>query len=252
VLTVSGPVTLRVQVQAPADVRIGLLKDGEVVEAPAGPVMERTEAAAPAVYRVEISLPGAPGQPPVPWIVSNPIYVGRETPEPVPAARPRATTFAVQYKDGPAQGWVVETSQGSLGKIDVIAAVQGTQLSLRYGLGGAASSSPFTAFVMPAGPDLAKFTQLTFNGRADKPTRVSVQLRDPIGTAGERWHRSVYLSPEGRDVTVYFDDMMPHGGTSGPKPPLADIQGVLFVVDTVNTALGGNGTIWIDDVRYGR
>jgi hypothetical protein len=27
---------------------------------------------------------------------------------------------------------------------------------------------------------------------------------------------------------------------------------VLFVVDTINTPLGGNGTIWIDDVAYER
>ena len=31
----------------------------------------------PATYRVEVSLPTAPGQPPVPWLVSNAIYVGR-------------------------------------------------------------------------------------------------------------------------------------------------------------------------------
>ena len=188
----------------------------------------------------------------MPWIVSNPIYVGRDPVEPAPAARPAATSFAVQYKDGPAQGWVVETSPASLAAIDVVAAVTGTQLSLRYGLGGAASASPFAAFVMPAGPDLPTFAQLTFVGRADKPTRVSVQLRDPTGTAGERWHRSVYLDVEPRDVTVYFDDMKPRGTTSRQQPDLARIQSILFVIDTVNTPLGGNGTIWIDDVRYGR
>jgi hypothetical protein len=252
VLPLNGPVALRVEVQAPADARIDLLKDGTVVETRTGPLLELTDAAAPAVYRVEVSLPGAPGQPAVPWIVSNPIYAGRNVAEPMPAARPRTTTFAVEYKDGPAQGWIVETSEGSLGAIDVVKALTGTELSLRYGLGGAASSSPFTAFVMPAGPELAKYTQLTFTARANRPTRISVQLREPSVEAGERWHRSVYLGPESREVTVYFDDMTPRGPTSRPKPPLADIQAVLFVLDTENTPLGGNGTIWIDDVKYGR
>ena len=105
---------------------------------------------------------------------------------------------------------------------------------------------------MPAGPDLQKFSQLTFTGRADKPTRVSVQLRAPIGSQGERWHRSVYLDPEQREVTVYFDDMTPRGATSRPQPNLATAQAVLFVMETVNTPLGGNGTIWIDEIRYGR
>ena len=252
VLPLNGPVALRVEVQAPADARIDLLQDGAVVETRTGPLLELADAAAPAVYRVEVSVPGAPGQPAVPWIVSNPIYAGRDAAEPVPAARPRATTFAIEYKDGPVQGWIVETSEGSLGAIDVVKALTGTELSLRYGLGGAASSSPFTAFVMPAGPELAKYSQLTFTARANKPTRLSVQLRAPSVEAGERWHRSVYLDPESREVTVYFDDMTPRGPTSRPTPTLADIQAVLFVLDTENTPLGGNGTIWIDDVRYGR
>jgi hypothetical protein len=35
-------------------------------------------------------------------------------------------------------------------------------------------------------------------------------------------------------------------------PPLDEIQSVLFVVDTVNTKVGSNGQVWIDDVRYAR
>jgi hypothetical protein len=252
VLPLSGPVAFRVEVQAPADARIGLWKDGNLVETRTGPLVEIAEAAAPGVYRVEVSLPGAPGRPPIPWIVSNPIYAGRDAAEPAPATRPRATTFAVLYRDGPPQGWIVENSQGSLGAIDLLKSFAGTHVALRYGLGGAASSSPFTAFVLPAGPELPKYSQLTFSGWANKPTRVSVQLREPSGSAGERWHRSVYLAPEPREVTVYFADMTPRGATSRPQPDLEDIQAVLFVVDTVNTPLGGNGTIWIDDVRYGR
>jgi hypothetical protein len=252
VLPLNGPVALRVEVQAPADARIALLRDGNVMETRTAPLLELTEAAEPGVYRVEISLPAAPGEPAVPWIVSNPIYVGRDPVEPPRAARPRATSFAVLYKDGPATGWAVETSPASLGKIDEIKAATGMQLSLRYGIGGAASTSPFAAFVMPAGAEIQKFTQLTFTGRADHPTRVSIQLRAPSGTAGERWHRSVFLDQNAREVTVYFDDMTPRGPTSQPLPNLDRVQGILFVLDTVNTPLGGNGTLWIDDVRYGR
>jgi hypothetical protein len=252
VLPVGGTVALRVAVQAPADALISVLKNGNVVETRTGPLTELVESATPAVYRVEIAIPGSPGQPPVPWLVSNPIYVGRDPAEPPAGARPRATSSAVRYKDGPAEGWVTETSPASLAAIDVVKAVTGTQISLRYGLGGAASTSPFAAFVMPAGPELQKFTQLTFVGRADKPTRLSVQLRAPSGPAGERWHRSVYVAPEPRQITVYFDEMTPRGATSSPRPDLPTVQAVLFVVDTINTPLGGNGTIWIDDVAYER
>jgi hypothetical protein len=252
VLPLAGPIALRVELQAPADARVAVLKDGSVLETRTGALVELSEPEAPGVYRVEVTLPAGPGDPVIPWIVSNPIYVGREPVDPPPVPRPRATSFAVQYKDGPASGWVVETSPASVARIDEIKTVGGLQLSLRYGVGGAASTGPFAAFVMPAGPELQKFTQLTFTGRADKPTRVSVQLRSPAGQEGERWHRSVYLDPEPREVTIYFDEMAPRGPTSQPRPNLAGVQAVLFVLDTINTPLGGNGTLWIDDVRYGR
>jgi len=252
VLPLSGPIALRIELQAPADAQVAVIKDGSVLETRTGALVELTEPAAPGVYRVEVTLPAAPGDPAIPWIVSNPIYAGRDPAEPPPAPRPRATSFAELYKDGPAAGWVVETSPASVARIDEIKAVGGLQLSLRYGVGGAASAGPFAAFVMPAGPELQKFTQLTFVGRADKPTRVSVQLRSPAGPEGERWHRSVYLDPEPREVTVYFDEMTPRGPTSQPQPNLASVQAVLLVLDTINTPLGGNGTLWIDDVRYAR
>ena len=246
VLPLSGPVALRIQVQAPPDASIAVLKDGNVMETRTGPQVELAAPEAPGVYRVEISLPGAPGQPAVPWICVEPDLRGARRGGAAAGLAGRGRPpLPFSTKDGPAQGWVVEKSDASLGAIDVVKAVTGTQISLRYGLGGAASASPYVAFVMPAGPDLQKFSQLTFIGRADKPTRVSVQLRDPIGPQGERWHRSVYLEPEPREVTVYFDDMTPRGTTSRPQPNLATAQAVLFVVDTVNTPLGGNGTIWI-------
>jgi hypothetical protein len=60
------------------------------------------------------------------------------------------------------------------------------------------------------------------------------------------------VGPESREVTIYFDDLTPRGPTSRPRPDLTSIQAVLFVVDTENTPLGGSGTIWVDDLRYGR
>lgn len=253
VLPIDGPVTLRVRVQAPDTARIQLLKDGEVQQTITGARLDQVVDAEPAVYRVEVQLSGAPGSPPVPWIVSNPIYVGRDGSDAPPtAAARRPSRFAMQYGSGPATGWTVETSPESLGALDATKAVRGTELSLRYGLGGTASSSPFAAFVMPAGSDLPNYDRLMFTARASSPMRLSVQARAPSGDAGERWQRSVFLDSTPRVVTVFFDDMTPSGATSAPRPALADVQSILFVVDTLNTPLGGNGTIWIDEVQYGR
>ena len=253
VLPLDGPVTLRANLLAPDAARIELVKDGALLQTTTGTMLEQEVDAAAAVYRVEIALPGNPGEPPVPWVVSNPIYVGRGGADTAPSdTRPRASQFAVQYGDGPATEWTVETSQASLGALDEVPAVDGTQLSLRYALGGTVASSPFAAFVMPAGSVLAAHDRLMFTAWANRPMRMSVQLRGSAGEAGERWHRSVYLDPTPQEVTVYFDDMMSLGVASRPQPILSEVQSILFVVDTVNTPLGGRGTVWMDDVKYAR
>lgn len=253
VLPLSGPVTLQVNVQGPDTVRIELVKDGNLLQTTTGTMLEQIVDAAAAVYRVEIMLPGSPGEPPVPWMVSNPIYVGRDATDAPPSdTRPRASQFAAQYETGPATEWSIETSTASLGALDEVPAVSGTQLSLRYALGGTVASNPFAAFVMPAGPALSAHDRLMFTAWANRPMRLSVQLREPVGEEGERWQRSVYLDSTPRNVTVYFDDMMPVGDTSRARPILANVRSVLFVVDTLNTPLGRNGTFWMGDVSYAR
>ena len=61
------------------------MKDGAVLQSAAGAALEQVVDADAAVYRVEIMLPGNPGEPPVPWMVSNPIYVGRDPADAAPS-----------------------------------------------------------------------------------------------------------------------------------------------------------------------
>jgi hypothetical protein len=146
----------------------------------------------------------------------------------------------------------METSPTSKAALDVITSEGGgTQLALRYAVGGAASASPYAAFVLQSDASIAQYDRLTFTARADRPTRMSVQLRDPTVGVGERWHRSVFIGTEPREITVYFDDLRPLAA-SRAQPVLANVDSILFVFDTVNTPLGGNGRIWMDDVKYGR
>jgi hypothetical protein len=252
-LTLDGPVTLHAEIHAPADAVMSLLRDGHPVVEVTGTSLEHRADPAPAVYRVEVSLPGAPGSPPVPWILSNPVYVGRKAVEdPPPPVHAPATASAMLFQDGPAADWTIEHSPQSQGAVDAAPAVGGTQLLFRYALSGPASASPYAALVRAAGPQLAAHDRLTFNARADRPMRMSVQFRVPGGDRGERWHRSVYIDPELRELTVFFDDIRPRGDTSTVRPALAKIDSVLFVVDTVNTRPGTSGQIWLDDIRYER
>jgi hypothetical protein len=244
-------VELEVESNAPDDARIVLLKNGKEEASAAGARLRHVASGERATYRAEIHLPGAPGVPPVPWVVSNPIYVGlREGDRPSPVRAP--SQVLPQYVNGEARDWTAAASRRSQAVLDVVAAPGGTQLSMRFGLGGTLSESPYAALVMPAGSALSQYNRLMFTARADRPMRLSVQVRVPTGSDGERWHRSVYIDEQGRDVTISFDDMRPRGPTSQPRPDLAKVHAVMFVIDTVNTKPGTSGQIWIDDVKYAR
>jgi hypothetical protein len=136
--------------------------------------------------------------------------------------------------------------------MDTVATLGGSELLLRFALSGVPSDNPYTAFVMPATGRMAMHDRLVFTARADRPMRMSVQLRAPTGGEGERWRRSVYLDQTPRTIQVFFDEFRPLGSTGATTPALSNVQSVLFVVDTVNTKIGSNGRIWVDDIKYAR
>ena len=250
---VEGKTHLRARVHAQPQARLVLLKDGRERTTTVDGVLEHDAADEPGVYRVEVQMTESPGTPPVPWMVSNAIYVGRPVatpPIPEPPRPPAAIT--IRFDDGPSTDWAVELAPQSAGAIDRLSAVKGSQLAFRFALGGARSQSPYAAMVMPTGSDISKYDRLIFTGRASRPMRVSVQLRARGGDAGQRWHRSVLLDQTPREVAVFFDDMRPRGVTTAPRPVLADVESVLFVIDTVNADTGTNGQFVIDDVKYAR
>jgi hypothetical protein len=249
VLPTDGAVVLRVDVQAPSTARIVLFKDGEPAKEAVGTSLEYEGGHQPGVYRVEVMLPNAV----VPWIVSNPIYVGYPATAPPVPGRGGAKESVSVYADGPATGWTVEHSATAQAALDVIKSVGGTQLELRYALSGAASTSPYAALAVAAGPALRQHTRVTFMARADRPMRASVQLRMPGGPAGsQRWQRSVYVDETPREITVFFDETTPVGTTVTRRPALDQVQSLLFVVDTVNTPPGTAGRLLLDAVRYER
>ena len=247
-------VTLHVGGSAPPDAETVLFKNGDPILTTGGGELRHTVDREAAVYRIEIRLPGAPGNPAVPWIVTNPIYVGRSaTEERVRDTHARPTQFAMVYENGPATGWTVEKGPLSDAALDVVgSAGGGSQLLIRYAVGGSVSMSPYAAFIVPAGPALPKHDRLVFNARADGPMRMSVQFRLPNGSTGERWQRSVYLDATPRDITIYFDEMTAVEPTESSRPELSNVRDVLFVVDTVNTKPGTSGQLWLDNIRYAR
>ena len=252
VLALDGTVALDVAAQAPPRARITLLRDGIPVASADGPVLRHAAMAESGVFRAEVALPRSPGSPPIPWLVSNPIYVGRNAGGPAAPVRAQPREGVTLYDGGPARGWTLEKSSASDGALDVVGTLGGSQLLLRFALSGAPSDHPYTAFAMPATPAIAQHDRLSFTAKADRPLRISVQLRAPGGAEGRRWQRSVYVDQTPRTAHVFFDELRPLPSTASATPELADVQSVLFVVDAVNTRIGSNGQIWIDDIRLAK
>jgi hypothetical protein len=87
--------------------------------------------------------------------------------------------------------------------------------------------------------------------RAERPTRISVQLRTlEDGRALRRWQRSVFLDTFDQEHTVDFKDLMPSAGTTPRTPVLDRVSQVLFVVDTTHTRPGTSGRIWIKNAAF--
>jgi hypothetical protein len=250
-LALDGTAVLRARSNAPPGARLTLLRDGVVVaEAPA--LGFEHIVGDEGVYRVELHLPRAPGVPPVPWVVSNPIYMGVGEAQPSTAATVRPpTAVQIVYDDGPAAAWRVESSPRSDGVLDVVAATNGTQLSLRYGLGGAASESQYVALVAPVEGSLAAFDRLAFSAASFRPMRISVQLRAGGGRGERRWRRSVYVDQTPKTHTVMFEELRPVGPVER-SPVLSEIEDLLFVVDTVHSTPGSSGQLWLDEIGFGR
>ena len=124
----------------------------------------------------------------------------------------------------------------------------GAELRFRYGLAGGDSPGRVAALVFDTPRGTAPNDRLTFTIRAERPMRISVQLRmgDDQGEASrERWQRSVYVDTADQERTIYFDDLMPVGETHTSRPVFPAIRSMLFVVDTTNTKPGDSGRIWI-------
>jgi hypothetical protein len=250
VLAVRGPVHLHVDADAPEDATIALYRDGAAVTHVRGSRLDYDPADGPGVYHVEITMSGTPGTPPVPWILSNPVYVGRDVSPTTSSPHAPSRTFTTLYDGGQAHDWRIEKNAASDAAMDVIGALGGSQLLLRYAISGTPADSPYAAFVMPATAAIAMFDRLVFTARAERPMRVSVQLRG--GEEDERWNRSVYLDSVRRTVDIPFDDFRAVTSSSSSRPDLSKVESILFVIDTVNTRLGSSGQIQMDDIRYGR
>ncbi len=122
---------LTVRATVPEGGRVVALRDGrEFAESASGEL----DAAAdrPGAYRIEIRAPASPGTPPVPWIVTNPIYLRGQATESGLREQEYSTVTAVQASAA------IEKDPGSTATLSS----SGPQVALDYALRSGGSGEP--------------------------------------------------------------------------------------------------------------
>jgi hypothetical protein len=114
-------------------------------------------------------------------------------------------------------------------------------LRLRFGLSTGPPAGQYAALRVATPEGVSGSSRLSFEARAERPMRISVQLQTERG----RWQRSIYLDSVSQPHTIFFDEFTPVGETDTYSAPLSDVRNILFVVDTVNTKPGASGRLWI-------
>jgi hypothetical protein len=235
------PAELVCRATIPEGARMRLLKDGvEVASASSNELrFAPTEAGS---YRVEVSAPRAPGSPPAPWIVTNPIYL--TLPARAAEPTPRQPEFSpLLALDLPGH---IEKHPSSSGRASLTAGHH----QVDYELSSGARVSQFVALSIDLPPSLPEFDAVSFEARSVAPMRVSVQLRFN-SAQGARWGRSVYVSNVASRFVLGVDSLRPLDGNPS-RPPARSASSLLFVVDLTNAAPGAKGQFEITNLALGR
>ena len=106
----------------------------------------------------------------------------------------------------------------------------------------------YAAIAVPLPKDFFRGAdRVSFTSRSAAPMRISVQLR--LSASGARWQRSVPVSPSPREVSVAVRELTPIDAQPGTPLDLGAVDAILIVIDTVNTAPGSAGEVWVSELR---
>ncbi|HUQ87926.1 MAG TPA: hypothetical protein VM096_10230 [Vicinamibacterales bacterium] len=251
-IAIDGDVLLHASANAPPGTTLVLLRDGQRVQEVTDGPLEMNGGKDPGVYRIEAYTAHAPGGPPVPWMVSNPIYAGLPAgrrPAPIPEPRSR---IPARIAEAAAEFGAKDSSSVAAGVVSDPRARQFTgdpAITWTFALSPGMPAGQFAAVAVPISAGLAAFDRVRFRVSASTPMRAWVQLRGP-GDNAERWGRTFYLDEEPRIVDVPFAAFAAIGAASNTQPPLDRVSTLLFVVDTLNTLPGHGGSMTISEVGF--
>lgn len=229
-----GPVRFRAEAAAPDGAELRLLLNGTLVQR--GSQMLQFQATESGAYRLEVHLARAPGAPPMPWVVTNPIYL-RDVP-------PRAAEPVLDASASALRTLVLDRPQLEQdGNSDASLEPDGAGgLSMTYALAPDGPVAPWVAAAWALPAEARALAAFEVTMASDAPARVSWQLR-AAGAGDERWRTSVFVGPEPRRLAVRFSDFRPVREHLDRLAPQASRDALLLVIDSVNSEPGTSGRV---------
>jgi hypothetical protein len=254
----AGPVVVTVEADAPADAVIRIACDGRTItQTVAVSTFSRALDPAEAGHACQavVGWPGPSADRFVTWAVTNPIYFRSADPPPADAGGVAVPSRSEILAAGPSS-WDVEHAANAEARVESagIAAAEGSAPPVRlvYALASGARASQYAALATPDVGALSWAGWLRLRLSADRPMRVSLQLREPTGGGGaRRWQRSLVVGPEPATRIVPIAAFRPLEDASGPVP-VTRVRSVLLVVDTTNTPPGQAGQVTVHEIRAER
>jgi hypothetical protein len=254
-----GDLRARAGGRVPEGARLILYRDGQALEE----AVESLDAAlpGPGVYRVEARVEGWP----VPWVITNPIFVFDETTFerrdaaaawPPPPPPPSEVRNLARLPGSPAFNPEFDpTSWMDTSAVDPTGGPEGEPaLRLAFRLAGPSAEQPFTwcALVNRQPRDLEGWSGLHFRLRADGVYRVWVQVRDENPASAddgeEWWLASVKTSKEWREIQLPFSRFRTINERTDGRLDPDKTRALVFVLDHAAVEPGTEGTIWIADL----
>lgn len=235
-LVPAGPVRVEFGADVPAGAVSAIVCDGTTVTSADGGVVAWDTASAPGACRAEVRV-GPERR--VPWLLTNPIYIRAALVGTAPRALMTPQLIVPLPGSGEPATWTTEVAPGASGTVTATPdGAHGLAWTWRIGDG----ANQFSAAQFAAPPAVADFDRLILRATADRPMRVSVQLRSPRD-GGRRWGRSVYLDQEAREIPIAYRDLLPLDADSVRDVPVKDVTALLLVVDTAHARPGSTGTV---------
>lgn len=246
-LEITAPVAIEAGIAAPAGTTLSVVRDGELLYETREPKLRIDVGGQPGAYRLEARLPSQ-SRGAIPWVLTNPIYVGLAQSHRQASARPAPT--AASRTPIATYSWTAEASTGSSSALGPVTFPDATPaVEWQYSLAGGPRGSQFAAMRFPITAGLAAHDRLQLRARSDRPQRVWAQLR--AASSSERWGLTFFVGQDLEQHELRFEDFQPFAGAAGPLP-LERIDSLLLVIDTLNTAPGSAGRVAFTDLWFAR